>query len=236
MRHAGAIRLDHVMGLMRLYLMPDRMPGGAYVRLPFESLLAVVAQESVARNCIVIGEDLGTVPENFRDTVADWGIWSYQVMLFERAGDGSFLAPESYRRDAVAAFTTHDLPTFAGWAEGRDLAAKAALGINPGESADERARAHEALRAALSEQGLAFDFTSVARYLADTPSRLLVIAVEDALGCVDQVNVPGTVDERPNWRVRLPVALEDLQYHGALRDLATAMRSAGRSATAELAR
>ena len=93
MRNAGAVRLDHVLGLKRLFLIPDGMrPGqGVYVRYPFEALLAVSAQESVRHRCIVIGEALGTVPEDFQETLSDWGIWSYQVMLFERAEDGKFL-------------------------------------------------------------------------------------------------------------------------------------------------
>ena len=114
---AGAIRMDHVLGLQRLYLVPSGMGAdkGVYVRLPFQALQAVIAQESVANKCIVIGEDLGTVPENFRETLADWGIWSYQVMLFERGADGCFHAAESYRENALVTFATHDLPTFAGW-------------------------------------------------------------------------------------------------------------------------
>jgi 4-alpha-glucanotransferase len=102
-----------------------------YVRLPFHALLAVIAQESVDNKCIVIGEDLGTVPENFRETLADWGIWSYQVMLFERAWDGSFHPPENYRENALVTFATHDLPTFAGWTARRDLAVMSAAPRNP---------------------------------------------------------------------------------------------------------
>jgi 4-alpha-glucanotransferase len=229
MRYAGAIRLDHVLGLKRLYLVPNRSPNGAYIDLPLEPLLAVIAQESVAGECIIIGEDLGTVPENFRDTLAQWGIWSYQVMLFERADDGRFLPPESYRRNAAATFATHDLPTFAGWLQGSDLAMKTALAINPGESLEERERAREALHRAFLERNMpALDFLSVARYLAASPSRLVLIAIDDVIGSKEQVNVPGTVDAYPNWRVRLPIALEDLQFDNALSALAAAMRSAAR--------
>jgi 4-alpha-glucanotransferase len=123
MRYAGAVRLDHVLGLNRLFLIPSGLPAtqGTYVRLPFEPLLAVIAQQSVQNRCILIGEDLGTVPEHFRETLARWGIWSYQVMLFQRDANGHFLPPESYRKNAVAAFATHDLPTFSGWAEGHDF-------------------------------------------------------------------------------------------------------------------
>jgi 4-alpha-glucanotransferase len=231
MRYAGAIRMDHVLGLQRLYLVPSGMGAdkGVYVRLPFQALLAGIAQDSVANKCIVIGEDLGTVPENFRETLADWGIWSYQVMLFERGADGSFHAPESYRENALVTFATHDLPTFAGWLERHDLAVKRELSIDPGETDDERRDAHAALWNALSKRGMqALDFLSVVNYLASTPSRLLVISMEDALGIADQVNVPGTVDEHPNWRQRLPVDLEDLKRESGLAAAATILRDAGR--------
>jgi 4-alpha-glucanotransferase len=231
MRYAGAIRLDHVLGLQRLYLVPSGMTAdkGVYVRLPFHALLAVIAQESVANECIVIGEDLGTVPENFRETLADWGVWSYQVMMFERAWDGSFHAPEHYRENALATFATHDLPTFAGWRASRDLAVKRELAMDPGETDDERNAAQSALRQALSARGMeTFDFLSVAKYLAATPSRFLVISMEDALGVIEQVNVPGTVNEHPNWRRRLPVDLEDLQQDSSLTAVAEIMTTAGR--------
>jgi 4-alpha-glucanotransferase len=232
MRNAGAIRLDHVLGLKRLYLIPDgmRTGQGVYVRFPFQALLAVSALESVAHRCLVIGEDLGTVPEDFRDAVADWGLWSYHVMLFERAADGSFLTPEHYRENALVTFSTHDLATFAGWASGHDLAVKRALGMDPGETDAERAAAQRAMHRALSRAGAAdLDFPSVARFLAQTPARLMVVAIEDALGVCDQANVPATIDEHPNWRRRWPVALEDLARHAGLRVVADVMKSAGRA-------
>jgi 4-alpha-glucanotransferase len=231
MRYAGAIRLDHVLGLQRLYLIPPGTTAdkGVYVRLPFPALLAVIAQESVNNECIVIGEDLGTVPENFRETLSDWGIWSYLVMLFERAWDGSFNPPEHYRENALVTFATHDLPTFAGWLERRDLTVKRELAIDPGETDDERSAAQTALRKALFQRGIhSLDFLSAAKYLAATPSRLLVVSIEDALGIVEQVNLPGTVDEHPNWRRRLPVSSEDLKQDSSLVAVAEVMKEAGR--------
>jgi len=232
MRYAGAVRLDHVLGLKRLFLIPRGLAAGqgAYVQFPFEALLAVVTQASVQNRCAVIGEDLGTVPENFRETLGDWGVWSYQVMLFRRAENGEFLPPESYPQNALVAFATHDLPTFAGWIAGHDLAVKSALGIDPGESPIQREHARRALQTALSEQGLPAEFLSVVRYLAATPSRLLMIAMEDILGMTEQVNLPGTVNEYPNWRRRLPLLLDDLGNEPALLDLTAALRMAGRSA------
>ena len=232
MRYAGAVRLDHVLGLKRLFLVPDGLSAreGAYIRCPFEALLAVTALSSVAAKCIVIGEDLGTVPEQFREALANWGIWSYQVMLFERSPGGAFIAPEAYRENALVTFATHDLPTYAGWRAKRDMAVKQMLGIDPGESGDERQRAFDALGQALTQRGLEADgFVSAARYLADAPSRLLVVSIEDVLGVTEQVNLPGTTDEHPNWRHRLPVRLEDLREQASVIAVAHTMRSAGRS-------
>ena len=140
MRHAGAIRLDHVLGLKRLYLVPRGFGRreGVYVQMPFEALLAVTAQESVAHRCVVIGEDLGTVPEGFRDSMADWGIWSYLVMMFERDDHGAFRGIDHYAANALVTFNTHDLSTYAGWRSFSDLKLKRSLGIDPGESDDAR--------------------------------------------------------------------------------------------------
>jgi 4-alpha-glucanotransferase len=232
MRYAGAVRLDHVLGLKRLYLIPHgvRASYGAYIRFPFEALLASAALSSAEHKCIVVGEDLGTVPENFRETLADWGIWTYQVMLFERSADGAFLPPESYREDALVTFGTHDVPTFAGWRDQHDLAVKQALAIDAGESREQRRGALDALRDAVKQHGLdTCDFASVARFLADARSRLLVVSMEDVLGLKDQVNLPGTTNEHPNWRRRLPVPLEDLKNQEGLTSVAEIMRSAGRT-------
>jgi 4-alpha-glucanotransferase len=233
MRFAGAVRLDHVLGLKRLFLIPKGMVArqGSYVRFPFEALLAVIAQESVANRCVVIGEDLGTVPEGFREMLADWGLWSYQVMMFERDGEGRFRPPEAYSADALATFNTHDLATFAGWASDHDLAVKRGIGMDPGENEADRSFARARLREALGlPEHTDADFPAVASYLARTPSRLLVLAMEDVLGLLDQPNVPGTVHEHPNWRRRLPATLEDVARDKRLAVLADIMVSAGRSA------
>jgi 4-alpha-glucanotransferase len=231
MQYSGAVRLDHVLGLKRLYLIPKEMRAdqGAYVRLPFESLLAAVSQESLANRCIVIGEDLGTVPDGFRETLADWGIWSYQVMLFQRADDGGFVAPDHYARNALVTFATHDLPTFAGWMSGRDLEVKRALGMDPGETDAERAAAREAVARTMASRGFnTVDYPSVSKFLAETPSRLLFVSAEDVLGLKDQVNVPGTIAEHPNWRRKLPVNLDDLERDQRLDALADILSARGR--------
>jgi 4-alpha-glucanotransferase len=208
MRHAGAVRLDHILGFKRLYLVPHGYSArdGAYVQMPFQSLLAVTALESVAQDCVVIGEDLGTVPERFREEIAEWGIWSYRVMMFERDHHGNFCAGNHYAENALVTFNTHDLATFAGWRSAGDLNLKRSLGLDPGESDDARHYAWHMLADVLRHNAIERDdFFGVLAFLARTGSRLLAISLEDLLGVADQPNIPGTVNEHPNWRRRLDV-------------------------------
>ena len=213
MRHAGAIRLDHVLGLKRLYLVPQGFSArdGVYVQMPFEALLAVTAQESVANRCVVIGEDLGTVPEGFRDQIADWGIWSYLVMMFERDDAGTFRSIDHYLTNALVTFNTHDLSTYRRLALVRRSQAQALA----------RHRSRRERRCALACAGDAGRRAAASRhrpqrslfggeFLARTKSRLLAVSLEDLLGVVDQPNIPGTIDEHPNWRRRLPVPIEEM--------------------------
>jgi 4-alpha-glucanotransferase len=232
MRHAGAIRLDHVLGLKRLYLVPHGFAAdnGAYVKMPFEPLLAATAQESVAHRCVVIGEDLGTVPDGFREQMADWGIWSYQVMMFERDEQGRFRGTDHYAPNALVTFNTHDLSTYAGWRSFGDLKLKRALGIDPGETDEARWHALTMLSEALRQHEIeGHNLFAVAGFLSRTKSRLLTISLEDLLGVLDQPNIPGTVNEHPNWRQILPVAVEQMAAAidvDALKG-ATAARAAG---------
>lgn len=212
-RYAGAIRLDHVMGLARLFLVPSGFSprDGAYVTMPLDALFGVTALESQARRCIVIGEDLGTVPDGFRDKMNHWGVWSYRVMLFEREHDGSFKTPERFAADALVTFSTHDLPSYAGWCGGDDLRVKREIGIDAGETEEERRRAIASIDRALAENGIhERNLAAVVEFLSRTPSRILSLALDDVVGAVDQINVPGTMDEHPNWRRRLSRSIDDL--------------------------
>jgi 4-alpha-glucanotransferase len=227
MRHAGAIRLDHVLGLKRLYLVPRgfKPDNGAYVQMPFEALLAAVARESAAHKCIVIGEDLGTVPEGFRETMQDWGIWSYLVMMFERDDAGRFRNVDHYTANALVTLNTHDLSTYAGWRSFSDLKMKLSLGLDPGENEEARWHALGMLDEILRYNSIhANDLYSVLSFLSRTPSRLLAVSLEDLLGVVDQPNIPGTIDEHPNWRQRLPVGLDEIASTIDLAALRAAMR------------
>lgn len=227
MRHAGAIRLDHVLGLERLYLVPRGFSAadGVYMQMPLEALLAVTAQQSVAHRCVVIGEDLGTVPEGFRARMADWGIWSYLVMMFEREDHGPFRGVDHYAANALVTFNTHDLSTYAGWRSFSDLKLKRSLGMDPGESDDARWHALTMLDDVLRHHAIDnHDLYSVLQFLARTKSRMLAVSLEDLLGLIDQPNIPGTVDEHPNWRRRLPVSIEHIASAVDIDALKRAMR------------
>jgi (1->4)-alpha-D-glucan 1-alpha-D-glucosylmutase len=237
MRHAGALRIDHILGLMRLYWVPAGMSAkdGAYVRYPWRELLAVLAAESREQRCLVVGEDLGTVPQGLRESMMDCGLLSYRLLYFERDGDG-FRAPDEYPREALVAVGTHDLPPLAAFWHGDDIALRETLGLWPTpEQRDaeqvNRGAARAALADALRRQHLLADdrvpdeapAEAIYRYLARTPSRLLIVQVEDVLGLRTQINVPGTIDEHPNWRQRLPVTVEELLAHPTLEAVARAL-------------
>jgi len=230
MRHAGVIRLDHVLGLMRLFLIPqgETPREGVYVRFPFEQLLDVVAEESNRYRCVVIGEDLGTVPEGFREAVMRRGLWCYRVMQFERWHPGEFKPLSEYPAQALATFNTHDLPTYRGWIAGQDIALRRSLGLHPGETEDVRAQSRRALSEVAARYG-SDSFAGVAAFLAETPSRLIMVGIEDLLGETEQINMPGTSMEYPNWRRKLPVRLEDWASQPGFRDVVDAFRRKGRA-------
>jgi 4-alpha-glucanotransferase len=238
MRHAGALRIDHVMALSRLYWVPTGASptDGAYVSYPLDELLGIVALESQRARCAVIGEDLGTVPEGFREKLEAKKILSYRLLQFER-GDTGFATPDDYPRLALVSIGTHDLPPLGAYWTGTDIATRVALGLLPEGSSVESLNAardveREQLLAAFEEHGLIDDadarryraaahtpedsvtLAEIARvanrYLSRTTGRLLMVQLEDVLGSVAQANVPTTVDEHPNWRRRSPLKLEEL--------------------------
>ncbi len=244
MRHAGALRIDHVMSLMRLFCIPNGMPtrDGVYLRYPFDDLLAVVALESERHRAIVVGEDLGTVPEGFRERMAAEGVLSYRVMMFERDGDGSFRQPASYPSSAAVTVSTHDLPTFSGYWTGHDLDIQEGLGAYASDADRDAAEAtrgedRSALMAALDRADLTgagedAGATSptptipVHRFIAGTDSRLMLVQIEDALEVIEQANVPGTTDSHPNWRRRMPKTVAEFRDDPRAQDLAAAIVAA----------
>jgi glycogen debranching enzyme GlgX/4-alpha-glucanotransferase len=242
MRHAGALRIDHAMGLTRLFWIPDGGTGadGAYVAYPFADLLGQVALESARARCMVVGEDLGTVPDGFRPTMTEADILSYRVLLLERDGR-SFRPASLYPARAVACVTIHDLPPLAGWWEGTDVRERALLGLIPAVSDAEAER--EAERTALVEMltaegclerhsseapDVAAVMAAAYRFVASTPADLTLVQAEDLAGMRVGVNLPGTDNERPNWRLRLPIPVETLLGGEVAQGILDQMRAAGR--------
>lgn len=244
MRHAGALRIDHVMALQHLFWVPEGMSGadGAYVEYPFREMRRLLALESQRQRCVVIGEDLGTVPVGFRQVMQDSGVQSYKVFMFERVGDGLFKRPDTHPPDSLITFGTHDLPTCAGFWQGRDLEVRRDLGLYPDEKArknDAEGRADDKrkLMDAMIDQGLidrienveTYPMTqqllvAVHRYMARAPCRLAMVQLEDLAGQVDMMNMPGTVDSHPNWRRRLPRTIDALFDDSDVRALLAAVR------------
>jgi 4-alpha-glucanotransferase len=220
MRHAGALRIDHVMGLTRLFWVPQAADArsGGYVRYPLDDLLAVLALESTRARCLVVGEDLGTVPEGLRERLAAANVLSTRLLVFEN-DDNHFRPAARYPRLAQVAIGSQDLPTFAGFWYERDLDLRAALDLFPNSESEEqsradRTRAREGLLELLRREGLIApgdeaDVAALAaasyRFLADTPARLVTLYLEDLLGTEEQTNLPGTTDQYPNWRTKLPL-------------------------------
>jgi 4-alpha-glucanotransferase len=231
MRHFGALRLDHVMALFRQWWVPAGLGStdGGYVHYPLDDLMGVLTLESVRSRCLVVGEDLGTVPDEMRRAMPQYGIYHYKVLLFEKGEGGHFRRPEHYERRAIATVTTHDLPTLRGYWEGRDLLLRDRLDLFPGDDIrrhvyDERSRDRAMLLDALETTGLRprvaqhgpdapFDdelARAIQLYLARSASALVVLQIEDLIGMTDPVNVPGTSDEHANWQRKITATIEDV--------------------------
>jgi glycogen operon protein len=245
MRHAGALRIDHAMSLMRLFFVPDgaKPTEGTYVRYPFEDMLGVLSDESRAAHCLVVGEDLGTVPLGFRERTAEAGMLGMRILLFEHDG-AEFRLPARYSHASVASFGTHDLPTFAGWVKGRDIDVDVKLGRCDAAEAARRREGRRADHARLARMLLAAGWpTEPAWFEATTPSPALLAALHGGLGSAasalvlvqaDDVaneftalNVPGTDREQPNWRRRMHPTVEALETSLAMQAVAVALK--GRS-------
>jgi 4-alpha-glucanotransferase len=225
LRHVGGIRLDHVFGLQRLWLIPGNASAneGAYLEYPIGDLLRLIALESWRHRAIVVGEDLGTMPEGFQQHIDGAGMLGMRVMWFQR-DHGFFIDPGRWPEHAAAMTTTHDLPTVAGWWLGRDIEWRARLDLlEPGSDEAamrvERERERTALWDAFAHAGVAGGpppgteqggevARAAAAFIGRTPARLALLPVEDALALTEQPNIPGTTDEHPNWQRRLPCDVE----------------------------
>ncbi|WP_118181518.1 4-alpha-glucanotransferase [Paraburkholderia phosphatilytica] len=240
--HAGGIRIDHILGLRRLWLVPEGEPAkhGAYLRYPLEDQLRLIALESWRHKAVVIGEDLGTVPHGFREKLTDHGLAGIRVLWFEQewgAHGRGFLPPSRWDPNAVGTTTTHDLPTIAGWWSGEDIEWRNRIGQTSARADGrdpvalahaERAEDRRALWSAFQHAGIApHDAPPPAAseppvrealaYVAATPEPLVTYPLEDLLALDEQPNLPGSIDEHPNWRRRLPLTVDALFTDDAFR-------------------
>jgi 4-alpha-glucanotransferase len=248
MRYFAALRLDHVMSLYRLWWVPRGLlsKDGTYVHYPLEDLIAIMALESERDECLVIGEDLGTVPEAMTRAMEHYRAYHYKVLLFEQEPTGRFKPPDMYVPTALAVVTTHDLPTLRGWWEEGDLTLREQLDLYP--SADFKARAHAAraserreLLLALVAEGL-WHWSpdqplppyspalsrAVHAYLGLSRAHIAMIQVEDLIGMGDPVNVPGTDTEHANWQRKVTQDTADIFARTDVQDILAAMNSARR--------
>jgi 4-alpha-glucanotransferase len=249
MRNCGALRLDHVMALFRQWWVPRgfKSADGGYVHYPLEDLLGVVALESRRNECLIVGEDLGVVPDEIRRALPRFGVYHYKVVMFEQR-DGEFIAPADYVRPALATVTTHDLPTLRGWWTGHDIDLWEKLGFYADRSVGEAARAERTLERlrllrALRREGLWPEDHSVethdsappapgysaelARavhvYLGRSNAALVTVQLEDMIGMLEPVNIPGTSSEYSNWTRRMTHTAREIFAREDVRELAAAM-------------
>lgn len=212
--HAGGMRIDHIMGLQRLWIIPEgaNPQDGAYLDYPLDDFLRLLTLESWRHRALIIGEDLGTVPEGLQDALAERNILGMRVLLFEQQ-DGELPAPQQWSDRALATTTTHDLPTLAGWQSGRDIAWREHVGQSSAEQAEldrrQRGKEVQVLRKALHSAGLLGEEKSPQAqldaslcFLGRTPAPLVLIPLEDIVGATEQPNLPGPGDMHPNWRRR----------------------------------
>lgn len=253
MRHGGLLRIDHALGLFRLFWIPAGSSGtdGAYVRYRTDELLAILAVESHRNRVVVIGEDLGTVTPEIHRTLADGGLLSYRLLMFEKQADGRFFEPTAFPAQAIVSFNTHDLPTLQGFWEGRDIAIKEKLGMYPSPidvQRDWRARAQDCrqlLDAFWKEKLLPRTFPvdghlgpsekqqlcqALYAYLARTSCQVVAISLEDLLGEMDTPNIPGAPwGSYPVWQRKLSRDFEDWQRNPFVKEMALMFHREGRS-------
>ncbi len=232
MKRAGAVRIDHVMGLVRLFCIP-KGEKGAYLRYNVNDLIGIVALESHRNKCLVVGEDLGVVPSFFREILEKAGIFSFRVFRYEQTGDGRYKPLSMYPPTALVAAGTHDMPTLSGYWLGTDIETAKQIGLMGDDGRYEQALAMRmkdryAMVETLASKGkwfispmnfdeeingrqLPYRLTEVLySYLAEAPCRLLLVQLEDLLGQSEQMNMPGTNREYPNWQYKLPKTIENL--------------------------
>ena len=245
MRHAGGVRIDHAMGLARLWVLPDGASpaDGVYLHFPVDDMLRLIRLESHLNQAIVLGEDLGTLPDGFQRRISDAGMLGMRILWFERAMDEGFIAPSHWDRGAVSMTSTHDLATIAGWWSGQDTVWRTRLGYLDADGVarehGERHRDRQRLWSAMQASGAAHGdppppdqpaeaVNAAIRHVGGAACELTIIPLEDVLALPEQPNLPGTLHEHPNWRRRMPgdaaTLLDDPAVAARLRDLDAARK------------
>lgn len=252
MAHGGGLRIDHVLGFARQYWVPHGVASteGAYVSFPLDKLVSVTADASRRASCLVVGEDLGTVPEGFRERMAKARLLSYRLAYFERDRSGRLPAPDGFPRLALTAGGTHDLPTLSGFWCGRDIELRKTLGFFARQDIEKELRAardrdRKAIWQALVSAGLLPGVSpgdpppaeanvglaaALYAYLAESQSCLMIIQPEDLLGTREQINLPGVVDGHPNWRRKMEVTIEEFGTDARITEACGKVAAARRAA------
>lgn len=232
MRHAGILRIDHVLGFNRSFWLPDDGSPGAYMRQPMQALLAITAIEAARAGTVVVGEDLGLVPPGFRESMAERGVYGYSVLQFEKDDNGRFRPPEDLRPQSLACFATHDTPTLNGYWSGADIGWWRRLGWGAADAGDDliarRETEKQALLDAIGPTGGQDVFCRVHAALARSPAAMVAVQLDDLLGVTEAQNLPGTTDEHPNWRRRYETPVEAIAASANVRVAADLMQGAGR--------
>ena len=231
MRHAGVLRLDHILGLNRSFWIPDDGSPGAYIVQPFDALMALVKIEAERSGTVIIGEDLGLVPDGFRDRIRSQGFYSYSVLQYEKNQESEIADPAHSESQLLACFGTHDTPTLQGFFKARDIEWWFKLGWLDGEQAANtrsvRAKEVESLsrfdtRASLPAESPLSNVIHTA--LAQSPAAMVSVQLDDVLQHIDAQNIPGTINEHPNWRRRYSIPLEELSTNWSLQEIANIMK------------
>ncbi len=227
LRYARLLRIDHILGFDRAFYVPEGLPG-TYVRMPREAMLAVARIEAHRAGAVIVGEDLGNVPPGLQEGLSEAGLFGCRLAMFERGPDGRFRHPEGWEERALASFTTHDLPTYEGWRLGRDLDWRLHVGgIDEKTAASAKAQRQSEVSDFDAETG-GVGLDPMHAHLGRLASALVALPIEDILGLEEQPNLPGTTDQHPNWRRRLPLGPAELGQHPAVKRAAEIMARAGR--------
>lgn len=235
MRHASILRIDHVLGMNRSYWLPDNGAAGGYIKQPFESILAVIAIEAERANTAVVGEDLGLVPDGFRDTMRGRGLYSYSVLQYDKDEAGEFKPHAQLDPQTLACFSTHDTPTLKGFYQQTDINWWQKLGwIEPEQvgTAQQQRKYEIGSILTTANRKKSTDYASfrdgINNILANSPATMVAVSSDDIFEIAEAPNLPGTIHEHPNWRRRNPVIVEEFGTNDRLKNIGKLMQNAGR--------